>query len=81
MLDQLQGILPKTTKIRGLIDSAAWEDLVPYDNYANMKLSFGLITMYGYEYFRPVLSKQCSSQFSDQEQWKCLFGEFAIPLV
>lgn len=80
MLDILKDILPKSTKIRGLIDSSAWEDLPPFD-YRNLKIPFALQTMYGYDYFRPTISKQCSQKFSPQEQWKCLFGEYAIPAL
>ena len=72
-------LLHPSTELRGLHDSGAYQDIPVYPGV--IYTSFGEQCRLAYEYYNhPETNKKCSETYSD-ELWKCLCGEYMLPLV
>ena len=65
--------------MRGLHDSGAYQDIDVYPG--KHYTSFGEQCRRAYEYYNhPEINQKCSEAYPD-ELWKCLCGEYMLPLV
>ena len=65
--------------MRGLHDSGAYQDIDVYPG--KHYTSFGEQCRRAYEYYnKPEINDKCSEAYPD-ELWKCLCGEYMLPLV
>ena len=75
----LRDLLHPSTKLRGLHDSGAYQDIPVYSNV--IYTSFGEQCRRAYEFYHhPKINKRCGEAYSN-EMWKCLCGEYMLPLV
>ena len=75
----LRDLLHPSTKLRGLHDSGAYQDIPVYSNV--IYTSFGEQCRRAYEFYHhPKINKKCGEAYSN-EMWKCLCGEYMLPLV
>ena len=78
-IDNLAPFLPKSTKLFGLHDSADYIQIQPMDSDftsfdQQCKEAFGFFN-------QPQISEKCRLSYPTNEHWKCLCGEFMLPLV
>ena len=72
-------LLHPSTDLRGLHDSGAYQDIDVYPG--KHYTSFGEQCRRAYEYYnKPEINDKCSEAYPD-ELWKCLCGEYMLPLV
>ena len=72
-------LLHPTTILRGLHDSGAYQDIDVYHD--KHYTPFGEQCRRAYKYYdNPETNKKCSDAYPD-ELWKCLCGEYMLPLV
>jgi len=77
LVDFLQELLHPSTEVRGLHDSGAYQDILPYDsNY----YPFGDQCHDAYQMFQPPLSPECLVA-QESEPHRCICGEYLLPLV
>ena len=72
--------LHRSTDLRGLHDGAAFQDIPVYPgvNY----VPFGEQFRRAYDYYhQPEVSDLCRETYGEDELWKCLCGEYMLPLV
>ena len=70
-----------TTRVRtvGFIDSAMWVDLLPMKGAAFP--GFANVTRLVHSYAKVPIDQACASYYPGATSWKCLFGQYRLPLV
>ena len=85
-LDYVQGILqdagvaPDGVTVVGMLDSPLWVDVQPFDPtvvslQAQTQAIFGVINA------TARLGDACAAQYTGDEAWRCLFGEYRLPTL
>mmetsp|Transcript_26822 Transcript_26822/g.52856 ORF Transcript_26822/g.52856 Transcript_26822/m.52856 type:complete len:409 (-) Transcript_26822:517-1743(-) len=78
--DVLAEMLPDGLKHHCILDSPLWLDMQPYKSTSP---DFADETKHIYSLVQPyrVAPPACTSHFAAGEQWKCLFGQYRMPLI
>jgi hypothetical protein len=78
--EYLHTMVPKGVRIYGVFDSVMWVDIAPLDPYA---VAFRTQTdkVLKMTNASARLGHRCRRIYGDEEQWKCLFGQFRAPTI
>ena len=77
LVDQLAPLLHPSTRLLGLHDSGAYQDIPPL---APGYTSFGEQCRLAYQQYQPPVSPRCGAVYP-AELWRCLCGQYALPLL
>lgn len=82
LLDSVAHMMqPSGIEVRGMLDSAFWIDVQPNsDSALGGSLLEQAQLVYGFANTSGVISAECAAAYP-QAPWKCLFGQFRLPLV
>jgi len=72
-LDTIHEVLPSGIKILGFLDSPMWMSMSPW-HVDQMKKAINT-------WVSRDLLRACGDRFSHAEQWKCICGEFRVPIL
>jgi len=79
LIDHLQELLHPSTRVFGVHDSGAYQDIPPYDT---SYYPFGDQCRDAYNIYQPPISDLCQSTWPQAEDtWKCVCGEYMLPRV
>jgi len=78
LIDMLHEVVPSSTTIRGVLDSGVYQDLEP--KYPGI-MALHEESRRAFQRYTPPVSQSCASAYSGDEQWKCIFGAYALPLL
>ena len=74
LVDHLHDLLHPSSRVYGLHDSGAYQDIPPYDpGYT----PFGDQCLHAYSRYQPPISPTCAHTYPDQ--WQCVCGEYMLP--
>lgn len=79
-LDYVQALVPAGIEVRGFLDSPMWVDVVPFEsNITSLENETQAI----FDLVNPTarLGTGCAGYYPQEEQWKCLFGQYRIQFV
>lgn len=75
LIDYLHEVLGPNTKLWGVHDSGAYQDIPALDSSYT---PFGEQCRRAYELYHPRISHPCSDEFPN-ETWKCVCGQYILP--
>ena len=72
----------QNVSVVGLLDSPYWIDIPPFPNPKNTFVGFENTTKGVYHQANVThLDSGCAAQYTGEERWKCLFGQYRIPFL
>lgn len=74
---QMLGEASKSVKVLGFLDSGLWVDYPPYRDTISLMNETRLV--HGFANAEHL--GKCGRTYSGDEAWKCLFGEYRLPLI
>ena len=76
LIDHLHDLLHPSSRVYGLHDSGAYQDIPPYDPHY---YPFGDQCRDAYTMYQPPISGVCAGDYP--ELWQCVCGEYMLPRV
>jgi hypothetical protein len=79
-LEYLPEMLPPGTQLRGFFDGPLWVNLAPYSSDIvplNNQTASAMLLFNATQ----RLGDACSETYAGTEDWKCLFGQYRLPLI
>jgi len=78
LVDFVSELVHESTNIYGLHDSGAYQDIDPH---ISGYYPFGMQCHDAYHMFSPPISSKCSDLYGPDSLYKCVCGEYMLPLV
>lgn len=79
-LDTLRELLPSGCRVRGVLDSPAWQDMDLFYPEPSAH-TFGYQCELAYEIFAPPISPACAMAYPQEDHWRCICGEYTLPYL